>query len=152
MLRAVAMAARLDFRIDPPIDEAIAATRGEIARSAPARLIEEFYKLLRSGSSERAFQMLAERRLLEPIAHQLQVNAKPRLWQSLAALDAYRLRFDAIPPYQDDVNGWFGTAWVDRETGQFLRIEAFVPESYRTWSRFQEYLAGGRIQYLEDLL
>ncbi|HKE86256.1 MAG TPA: polynucleotide adenylyltransferase PcnB [Vicinamibacterales bacterium] len=97
MLRAVAMAARLDFKIDPPIDEAIIDTRGEIARSAPARLIEEFYKLLRSGASERAFQMLAERGLLEPVAHQLQTNAKPRLWQSLAALDAYRRRFESIP-------------------------------------------------------
>jgi poly(A) polymerase len=97
MLRAVAMAARLDFRIDPPIDEAIATTREEIARSAPARLIEEFYKLLRSGSSERAFLMLAERHLLEPISHELQTGAKPRLWQSLSALDAYRRRFDGIP-------------------------------------------------------
>ena len=52
MLRAVAMAARLDFAIDPPIDEAIAAHRREIARSAPARLMEEFYKLLRSGAAE----------------------------------------------------------------------------------------------------
>jgi poly(A) polymerase len=97
MLRAVAMAARLDFRIDPPIDEAIASTRDEIARSAPARLIEEFYKLLRSGSSERAFQMLAERGLLEPISRELQVNAKPPLWRSLSALDAYRRRFESIP-------------------------------------------------------
>jgi poly(A) polymerase len=97
MLRAVAMAARLDFRIDPPIDDAIASTRDEIARSAPARLIEEFYKLLRSGSSERAFQMLAERGLLEPISRELQVNAKPPLWRSLSALDAYRRRFESIP-------------------------------------------------------
>ena len=37
MLRAVAMAARLGFRIDAPIDEAITATSREIARSAPAR-------------------------------------------------------------------------------------------------------------------
>jgi poly(A) polymerase len=97
MLRAVAMAARLGFRIDAPIDEAIARTRGEIARSAPARLIEEFYKLLRSGASEQAFRMLAERRLLEPIAHELQRNAEGRLWRSLGALDAYRQRFEDIP-------------------------------------------------------
>ena len=97
MLRAVAMAARLGFRIDAPIDEAIARTRGEIARSAPARLIEEFYKLLRSGASEQAFRMLAERRLLEPIAHELQRNAEARLWRSLGALDAYRQRFEDIP-------------------------------------------------------
>ena len=97
MLRAVAMAARLGFRIDAPIDEAIARTRGEIARSAPARLIEEFYKLLRSGASEPAFRMMAERRLLEPIAHELQRHADARLWRSLAALDAYRRRFEEIP-------------------------------------------------------
>ena len=97
MLRAVAMAARLGFRIDAPIDEAIASTRAEIARSAPARLIEEFYKLLRSGASEAAFTMMAERRLLEPIAHELQRHADARLWRSLAALDAYRRRFEEIP-------------------------------------------------------
>ena len=97
MLRAVAMAARLGFRIDAPIDEAIASTRAEIARSAPARLIEEFYKLLRSGASEAAFTMMAERRLLEPIAHELQRHADARLWRSLAALDAYRRRFEDIP-------------------------------------------------------
>jgi poly(A) polymerase len=97
MLRAVAMAARLDFSIDPPIDTAIATHRGEIARSAPARLIEEFYKLLRAGASERAFRMLAERRLLEPIAHQLQKGAGEGMWRSLSALDAYRHRFQATP-------------------------------------------------------
>jgi poly(A) polymerase len=96
MLRAVAMAARLGFRIDPPIDAAIAARRQEIARSAPARLIEEVYKLLRSGASQQAFRMLAERRLLEPIAPELQEGAD-RLRASLAALDAYRNRFDGIP-------------------------------------------------------
>jgi poly(A) polymerase len=97
MLRAVAMAARLDFTIDPPIDEAIAAHRHDIARSAPARLIEEFYKLLRSGSSEQAFRMMAERRLLEPIAPELQSRSGDALWQSLAELDAYRRRFERIP-------------------------------------------------------
>jgi poly(A) polymerase len=97
MLRAVAMAARLGFRIDPPIDDAIAAHRADVARSAPARLMEELYKLLRSGSAERAFRLLAERRLLEPIAQDLQRGATDRLWVSLAALDAYRRRFDAIP-------------------------------------------------------
>ena len=97
MLRAVAMAARLGFRIDEPIDEAIASHRSDIARSAPARLMEELYKLLRSGAAERAFRMLADRRLLEPIAQELQRGVGQRLWESLAALDAYRRRFDDIP-------------------------------------------------------
>ena len=97
MLRAVAMAARLDFSIDPPIDAAIAAHRGDIAKSAPARLIEEFYKILRAGASERTFRMLADRRLLDPIAHQLQKACGDGLWQSLSALDAYRARFAETP-------------------------------------------------------
>jgi poly(A) polymerase len=97
MLRAVTMAARLDFSIDTPIDAAIAAHRGDIARAAPARLMDEFYKLLRTGAAERAFRMLTERRLLEPIATELQKGAADPLWRSLAALDAYRKRFDDSP-------------------------------------------------------
>jgi poly(A) polymerase len=97
MLRAVTMAARLDFTIDPPVDEAISAHRAEIARAAPPRLMDELYKLLRTGASERAFHMLAERRLLEPIAPELQKGAADALWRSLASVDAYRARFDAAP-------------------------------------------------------
>ena len=97
MLRAIAMAARLGFTIDAPIDNAIGNGRAGIARSAPARLIEEFYKLLRSGASEQAFRMMAERQLLEPIAHDLQKGAGDRLWQSLAAVDAYRKRHEDTP-------------------------------------------------------
>jgi len=97
MIRAVSMASRLDFSIDPPIDEAIAAHRGDLARSAPARLIEEIYKLLRAGAAEKAFRMLAERRLLEPIAPEMQKRAGGALWKSLAALDRYRHRFEETP-------------------------------------------------------
>ena len=97
MLRAVTLAARLGFSIDTPVEDAIAAHRDDIARSAPARLMDEFYKLLRSGAAEHAFRMLAERRLLEPISSELQTRAGSGLWASLAALDAYRLRFESAP-------------------------------------------------------
>ena len=97
MIRAVSMASRLDFTVDPPIDGAIAANRGELARSAPARLVEEIYKLLRAGASEKTFRMLAERRLLEPIAPEMQKRAGEALWKSLGALDAYRRPFEETP-------------------------------------------------------
>src|SRR5206468_1615648 len=45
MLRAIALAARLNFTIDPPIASAISKHRHEIARSSPARLLEEYYKI-----------------------------------------------------------------------------------------------------------
>ena len=97
MLRALALAARLDFRIDPPILDAIGRQRRLIALSAAPRLIEEFYKILRAGSSERALRDLAEVGLLEPVSRELQRGAGGPLWESLARLDAYRRRFDDIP-------------------------------------------------------
>ena len=97
MIRAVSMASRLDFSIDPPIDAAIAAHRGDLARSAPARLIEEIYKLLRAGAAEKAFRMLAERRMLEAIAPEMQKRASDALWKSLASIDRYRRQFEETP-------------------------------------------------------
>jgi poly(A) polymerase len=97
MIRAISMASRLDFSVDPPIDAAIATHGGDLARSAPARLIEEIYKLLRAGAAERAFRMLADRRLLEPIAPEMQKRAGDTLWKSLASLDAYRRQFEETP-------------------------------------------------------
>jgi hypothetical protein len=52
---------------------------------------------MRSGASEQAFRMLGQRRLLEPIAADLQNGAGERLWQSLAAVDSYRKRFEDAP-------------------------------------------------------
>jgi poly(A) polymerase len=95
MLRAVALAARLDFAIDPPITAAIRTMRHELATSSPARLIEEYYKILRAGASEKTFRMLAAVGLLEPIAPELHRAAGDALWASLARLDLYRARFDA---------------------------------------------------------
>ena len=66
MLRAVALAARLNFTIDAPVLDATRRLRHEIAKSSPPRLLEEYYKILRAGSSEKAFGALAELGLLEP--------------------------------------------------------------------------------------
>ena len=98
MLRAVVMASRLGFRLDPPVVEAIAKHRGLMATASPSRLIEEYYKVLRSGAAEQTFRSLAEHRLLEPTTPELQRGAKNQaLWDALAALDAHRRRFEGIP-------------------------------------------------------
>jgi poly(A) polymerase len=93
MLRAIALAARLDFTIDPPVAGAIRSHGAAIARSAPARLVEEYYKILRAGAAERTFRWLAEVGLLGWITPELQRGCSPELWESLARLDAYRRRF-----------------------------------------------------------
>lgn len=97
MLRAVALAARLDFTLDPPIVDAIRRHRHEIARSSPARLLEEYYKILRIGSAEKTFRGLADAGLLEPISAELHNGATDPLWLALARLDAYRAQFQSIP-------------------------------------------------------
>ena len=96
MLRAVVLAARLDFTIDPPILDAIDRHREAIGLSAPARLMEEHYKILRSGASERVFRMLGDVGLLQHIAPPL-MRASDAFWSSLRRLDAYRHRFPSIP-------------------------------------------------------
>ena len=96
MLRAVVLAARLQFSIDQPILDAISVHRHEIARSAPARLLEEYYKILRSGHAQEAFKQLRTTGLLKAITPEL-AGASEAVWQSIAALDAYRARFDGAP-------------------------------------------------------
>src|SRR6478609_2248314 len=64
MLRAVVFASRLDFTIDEPILEAFETHRHEIGRAAPARLMEEYFKILRSGFAEKTFRMMKKTRML----------------------------------------------------------------------------------------
>ena len=96
MLRAVVLAARLQFAIDEPILDAIKVHRHEIARSAPARLMEEFYKILRSGHAEEAMRQLRATGLMKEITSEL-AAAPEALWRSIAALDRYRNRFASAP-------------------------------------------------------
>jgi poly(A) polymerase len=96
MMRAVVFAARLDFWIDQPILDAIDAHRHEIGRAAPPRLVEEYFKILRSGSAEKTLQALKETRLLREMTPELDA-AGPALWQSLARLDRYRQQFESPP-------------------------------------------------------
>ena len=99
MMRAIVMASRLGFRLDEPVVAAIARHRSLIATSSPSRLIEEYYKILRSGAAEQTFRALAEHRLLEPITPEIQRGARNQaLWEGLAALDLYRRGFESAPP------------------------------------------------------
>jgi tRNA nucleotidyltransferase/poly(A) polymerase len=97
MIRAIALAARLGFTIEPVLLDAIRTHRREITKSSPARLLEEFYKILRAGSAEAAFRALADVGLLDPIASELHQGTGDLLWRSLAELDAYRRRFESTP-------------------------------------------------------
>jgi poly(A) polymerase len=96
MLRAVVLAERLDFSIDPPILDAIARHGTEITKASPARMLEEYYKILRSGASLRIFRRLADVDLLRHISPEL-TDPPDEVWESLEALDDYRRRFTSAP-------------------------------------------------------
>jgi poly(A) polymerase len=57
-LRAVRFAARLGFVIEPETFAAMRRHAAEIARCAQPRLLEEIFKILRCGTSVRAFELL----------------------------------------------------------------------------------------------
>jgi poly(A) polymerase len=93
MLRAVSLAARLGFSIDEDSTEAIRALRGEIVRSSPARLLEEFYKVLRQGASRETFVRLHQLGLLAyllPEADRALSAGGEALLASLDRLDRHR--------------------------------------------------------------
>ena len=96
MLRAVVLATRLGLVLDPPVADAIRRHQGLIATAAPARLLEEYYKILRSGAAERTFAALRESGLLRHITPEVH-KAPAALWDALRRLDTYRARFDAAP-------------------------------------------------------
>jgi poly(A) polymerase len=96
MLRAVVLAARLEFTIDEPILDAIALHGHEISKSAPARLLEEYYKILRSGHAAEAIRQLRRTRLLKEITPELADDTEA-LNRSVSALDRFRARFEAAP-------------------------------------------------------
>jgi poly(A) polymerase len=98
MFRALAFAARLGFTLDPPIVDAIGEHRDLIATASPARLIEEYYKVLRSGAAEKTFRLMADHGLLEAITPELhRGSSEEALWLALAELDRYRQKFGSTP-------------------------------------------------------
>jgi poly(A) polymerase len=100
MLRAAALAARLGFTIDPESVEAIRASRGDIVRSSPARVLEEFYKILRQGAARETFRLLHELGLLAylfPAADQAIVDGNKAFSDSLARIDEFRARGHRAP-------------------------------------------------------
>ena len=96
MLRAVVLAARLEFTIDEASLEAIAAHKHEITRSAAPRLLEEYFKILRSGHAAEAFRQLHDTGLLREITPELE-DAPEAFWMAVRRIDTYRRQFGSAP-------------------------------------------------------
>jgi poly(A) polymerase len=93
-LRAVRFAARLGFSIHPDTFAAMRNHASELARCAPARVLEETFKILRCGGASRALELLRAcgalpvilPALVELIEQDDQVRR--RLFAHLGAMDA----------------------------------------------------------------
>jgi poly(A) polymerase len=97
MLRAAVLAARLDFEMDELVLDAIEMHRGLIQKASPARLMEEYFKILRSGYAAVSFRALHGVGLLELVTPELETPSE-ELWASLDRLDAWRRQFPSVPP------------------------------------------------------
>ena len=96
MLRALVLAARLDFEVDDEVMDAIERKAPLIAQASSARLLEEYYKILRSGHARPCFDHLADKGLLEYMSPEL-LNDDGQLTEAFEAVDHYRRRFDDAP-------------------------------------------------------
>ncbi|MAQ17114.1 MAG: poly(A) polymerase [Sandaracinus sp.] len=93
ILRAIKFSARIDMGIDPDVYDALVEYRGELARAARPRLLEELFRLMRGGAAHRSIYLawdlgvLAE--LLPEVASFLDDDAPgtARTWGRLRAID-----------------------------------------------------------------
>ena len=62
--------------------------------------------------------------------------------ETVLGCDAVGIRFEPVAPYVDKVNDWFGTAWIDLETTQLLKVEAMSVDDYLRQNKIDAQLAG----------
>ena len=97
MLRAVALASRIDFAIDPPLESAIRRHRHEIAKSSPPRLDRGVLQDPSGGILGAHVPQPPRGRPARAHLVELHRRASEQLWRSLAELDTYRRKFESTP-------------------------------------------------------
>lgn len=91
MIRLLKFRARFDFDIEVDARKALVKCREEILKSSPARVLEEFLRMLESGASSSFLMLLHESGLLNlliPSLHQfLKSDQSDRIYQHLYVID-----------------------------------------------------------------
>jgi poly(A) polymerase len=155
MLRAVVLAERLGFDMDPAVIAAIDEVGPHIRFSAPPRLMEEYFKILRSGYAEASFSGLARAGLIEHISPEMEEGLSEDFFGSLKRLDAWRRQFTDAPDaltttilvgslleplgQMDDAHRKFGVndQWYPalgrlpvprKDVERFVQLQALVPK------------------------
>jgi hypothetical protein len=64
--------------------------------------------------------------------------------EKLQDIDTIQVEFEPIPPYQNGLNDWTGTAWVDPATYQIVKVEAMkrrdIKEKEKMEKETEEFL------------
>ena len=79
IIRAIKLAIRLNLTIDEDVGRAIKEHHDELVRSAPPRILEELYKILKSGAAGGIFRSFYETGVLATILPALHENIKAGL-------------------------------------------------------------------------
>jgi poly(A) polymerase len=103
ILRAIRLAARLGFSIDPATRAAMTAHRNEIWKSAAPRIVEEFVRMLNQGAAAASFPLLHELGVLEGLLPGFARSyARPEIREEvvrdLVSLDAHQKPREGLPP------------------------------------------------------
>ncbi|MEM7448586.1 MAG: CCA tRNA nucleotidyltransferase [Myxococcota bacterium] len=102
ILRAIKFSARLDLGIEPDLYDAMVDHRGELAKSARPRLLEEILRLLRGGAAQRSVYLAWETGVLSEVLPEIasylddHVDDVESTWARLVAIDR-RQRAGALP-------------------------------------------------------
>ena len=96
MIRMQKFRARFDFHVDPQALMALGQCRQDIIKSSPARVLEEVFRMLESGSSEPFFRLLSDSELLSILFPSLglffQQESGEKIYAYLKAADAMNVR------------------------------------------------------------
>lgn len=76
MIRLIKFKARFDFEIEKNTFLALKENKQEILKSSPARILEEFFKMLESGSAKNFFYLLTKHEILDLLTPKLSIFFK----------------------------------------------------------------------------
>jgi poly(A) polymerase len=101
IIRAIKFSVRLGIAIEPKLAESMKRHATLISECAPARLVEEMLKILRSGASAQSFNMMRDvgvlSELMSGLARQAARSTQPRApWRILERMDRKIVAGDEI--------------------------------------------------------
>lgn len=64
----------------------------------------------------------------------------------IRGVSTVKIAFDPIPPYQDRFNDWFGTAWIDPEMAQIVRVVAYRLKDEEVRRLLDEFRDGAELE------